>query len=191
LVSESAAATDATVERSSGLAAVFASEDDFRAFYERALPRVYGYLVHRCGGDRAVAEELTQQTFIDAVRQAKRFDGRSDPVTWLIAIARHKLADHYRGLASDERRHARLVVREIVASTEDRAWQRTDEREAIVRALGALPALHRAVLVLHYADGLPVREVARQLGRSESGVESLLTRARESFRRSYGEPADD
>jgi RNA polymerase sigma-70 factor (ECF subfamily) len=190
-VSESAAASDMRTERSAQLDAVFASEDAFRAFYEKSLPRIFGYLFHRCGGDRSVAEELTQQTFSDAVRHRAEFDGRSEPLTWLTAIARHKLADHYRRLASDERRRLRLVVKEIAAADEDRTWRQTDEREAIVRALGALPALHRAVLVLHYADRLSVREVGRQLGRSESSVESLLTRARDAFRRSYGAPTDD
>jgi RNA polymerase sigma-70 factor (ECF subfamily) len=190
-VSESAATGDATSERSAELVRTFASEDEFRAFYERTLPRIFGYVFHRCGGDRSVAEELTQQTFTEAVRQRNAFDGRADPLTWLTAIARHKLADHYRRLDHEERRLLRLVVKEIAADHEGRAWRRTDEREAIVRALGALPALQRAVLVLHYADGLSVREISSELGKSESSIESLMTRARDAFRRNYGEPTDD
>ena len=46
------------------------------------------------------------------------------------------------------------------------------------------------MLVFHYADDLPVREIARRLGKSESATESLMTRAREAFRRAYGEPTD-
>ncbi len=187
---QSAATSDARSERSAKLAAVFASEDEFRAFYERALPRIFGYVFNRCGGDRSVAEELTQQTFSEAVRQRNAFDGKADPLTWLTAIARHKLADHFRRLDHDERRRLRLVVREIAADTEGRAWRRTDQREAIVRALAILPALQRAVLVLHYADGLSVREIGSELGKSESSIESLMTRARDAFRRSYGEPTD-
>ena len=187
---ESAATGDATSERSTKLVAAFASEDEFRSFYERTLPRIFGYLFHRCGGDRSVAEELTQQTFIEAIRQRNAFDGRADPLTWLTAIARHKLSDHYRRLDNEERRRLRLVVKEIAADNEGRAWRRTDEREAIVRALGTLPALQRAVLVLHYADGLSVREMSGELGKSESSIESLMTRARDGFRRSYGEPTD-
>ena len=189
-MSESAATGDATSERSAKLTEVFASEDEFRAFYERTLPRIFGYLFHRCGGDRSVAEELTQQTFSEAVRQRDAFDGRSDPLTWLTAIARHKLADHYRRLDNDERRRLRLVVKEIAADDEGRAWRRIDERDAIVRALGALPALQQAVLVLHYADGLSVREISGELRKSESSIESLMTRARDAFRRTYGEPTD-
>lgn len=189
-MSESAATGDATSERSADFARVFASEDEFRAFYERTLPRIYGYLVHRCDGDASVAEELTQQTFIDAVRQRHAFDGRADPLTWLTAIARHKLADHYRRRGNEERRRLRLVVKEIAADNEGRAWSRIDEREAIMRALASLATLQRAVLVLHYADGLSVREISGELGKSESSIESLMTRARDAFRRSYVEPTD-
>jgi len=177
-------------ERSGALARAFASEAAFRSFYDRTLPRVFGYVLNRCGGDRSLAEDLTQQTFVDAVRQRHRFDGRADPLTWLIGIARHKLADHYRRLANEERRHLRLVLLEADGGSEAGSWLRSDEREAIVRALAMLPAMQRAVLVLHYADGLPVRDIARELGKSESSIESLLTRARLAFRAAYGGPTN-
>ncbi len=178
-------------ERAAELAGAFASEAAFRAFYERALPRVYGYLFTRCGGDRAVAEELTQLTFTTAVRKRRSYDGRSDPIVWLTGIARHKLADHFRRLDHDEHRRLRLVVREVAVDREHAAWRDVDEREALMGALARLPALQRAVLVLHYADGLPVRDVAARIGRSESATESLLTRGREALRLAYQEATDD
>src|SRR6185503_3623943 len=76
----------------------FENEAMFRGWYDRSLPRVYAYLASRCGGPGPLAEELTQQTFVEAVRSARTFDGRSDPMTWLIAIGRHRLADHFRAL---------------------------------------------------------------------------------------------
>ena len=54
--------------------------------------------VSRSGGDVALAEDLTQQTFTAAIDQRSRYDGRSDTVTWLCGIARHKLADHFRAI---------------------------------------------------------------------------------------------
>jgi RNA polymerase sigma-70 factor (ECF subfamily) len=189
-VTDSAARDRSATGLKATMAASFATESAFRAFYDQALPRIYGYLHDRCGGDAALAEELTQQTFVTAVRERARFDGRADPMTWLTAIARHKLADHFRRLSRDERRHLRLMAREITLDPEGRAWSRMDEREAVVAGLATLPALQRAVLVLHYADGLPIREVAAQLGKSESAIESLMTRAREAFRRSYGKLCD-
>jgi len=108
----------------------------------------------------------------------------------LTAIARHKLADHFRRLAREENRRLRLVVREIAVDGGARAWRLTDEREALSQALATLPALQRAVLILHHADGLSVREIAVQLGKTESATESLMTRAREAFRSSYSESTD-
>jgi RNA polymerase sigma-70 factor (ECF subfamily) len=178
-------------ERVRELRRTFASEAAFRDFFDRSLPRVYGYLFHRCQGDHAVAEDLAQATMVEAVRHHDRYDGRADPVTWLIAIARHKLVDHYRELERQERRRMRLVVRELQVDPDDAAWRDVDEREALYAAMRRLTTAQQAVLVLHYADGLPVREVARQIGRSEGATESLLTRAREALRAAYGEAGDD
>jgi RNA polymerase sigma-70 factor (ECF subfamily) len=174
-------------ERIAGFEACFASEATFRAFYDRALPRLYGYLVNRCGGDTALAEDLTQIAFSEAIRQRHSYDGRSDPVTWLVGIARHKLVDHFRAQEREEHRRLGLVVREITVDAGDRAWHEADERELLIEALGRLTAMQRAVLILHYADGLPVREVAQAIGKSESATESLMTRAREALREAYEE----
>jgi RNA polymerase sigma-70 factor (ECF subfamily) len=167
------------------LAILISDEVAFRDWYDRTLPRVYRYLLSRCAGDQHHDEELTQQTFIEAVRHAEGFDGRSSVVTWLCGIGRHKLVDHYRRSGRDQRRHAALVV----VQGRD-AWLETETRDAVERALDGLPADHRLALIFRYLDGLPVREVARALGRSESAAESLLSRAREGFRRAYEASSD-
>ena len=63
----------------------------FSAFYERALPKIYGYFLHRCGNDASIAEDLTQETFIAAVRRIKAGDGIETPLPWLYGIARPRL----------------------------------------------------------------------------------------------------
>jgi RNA polymerase sigma-70 factor (ECF subfamily) len=161
----------------------------FRRWYERTLPRVYSYLVSRVG-DLELAEELTQQTFIAAVEQRRHFDGRSDSVTWLCAIARHKLADHFRRMERDDRRRARIVVRELHLDSGS-AWRGVEERSAIRAALEKLPATQRAALIFVALDGLSVPETGRLIGKSAGATQSLLNRARESFRRAYGEEAGD
>jgi len=181
-------ATAAVAAPVAELRAAFEDEVAFRAWYEATLPRVYAFLASRSGGPGPLAEELTQQTFVEAVRRRQSFDGRSDVVTWLCAIARHKLADHFRGLEREERRRMRMVVKELRAPDETGAWRASDERDAIERALRGLPAGQRAALIFRHLDGLSVREIAGMLGRSESAVESLLARARENFRNAYEEP---
>jgi RNA polymerase sigma-70 factor (ECF subfamily) len=167
------------------------SEAAFRAFYERALPRVFGYLYHRCHGDRVLAEDLTQAAFTEAIRHAGSYDGRSDPVVWLIGISRHKLLDEFRARARDEQRSMRLHVRELVLDDGEQPWRAADDRSMLQAALGRLPAMQQAVLILRYADGLPVREIARELHRSESATESLLGRARTALREAWEEVGHD
>lgn len=178
-------------DRAAAFRECLASELAFRRFYDVALGRVFGYLVNRCQGDRALAEDLTQAAFGEAIRNRASFDGRSDPVTWLIGIARHKLVDHFRELEREERRQMRLVVTELAMDRDAAAWHAIDEHERLLDGLGRLTAMQRAVLILHYADGLPVREVAAAIGKSESATESLLSRGREALRAAYEETGDD
>lgn len=170
------------------LRSVIADDDRFRAWYEAVLPRVYRYVASRCGGDVALAEEVTQQTFTDAIRRASSFDGRSDVVTWLCAIARNKLVDNHRRRQREQRRHLFLIDRS--ASVGDRAWGSVEMKLAVEAALTQLPSDQRLALLFRYLDGLSVREVAALLRRTEKATESLLSRAREGFRRVYGDHAD-
>jgi RNA polymerase sigma-70 factor, ECF subfamily len=169
-----------------------ATDGAFESWYRRTLPRVYSYLLSRCGNDAALAEELAQQTFIAAIDRRSRFDGRSDAVTWLCGIARHKLADHFRVVEREERRRMRLEVREIRVARNPVDAPNLDQRAAVAEAFHSLPATQRAILVFVVLDDLPVAEAARLMGKSASAAQSLLHRAREGFRQAYREDlADD
>ena len=174
------------------LGLALASDRAFEAWYQRTLPRVYAYLFSRCGNDATLAEELSQQTFIAALDHRSRFDGRSDVVTWLCGIARHKLADHFRSIEREERRQMRLEVRQIRFAESTTIAPGLDDRAAIADALRSLPAAQRAVLAFVVLDDLPVAEAARLMGKSVSATQSLLHRARSNFGRAYeGEQTDD
>ena len=73
------------------------------AVYDEALPHVYGYLLSRCGA-AAVAEDLTAETFLAAVDAVRGEHPPPIGVPWLVGVARHKLADHWRGQARERRR---------------------------------------------------------------------------------------
>jgi len=166
------------------LSVVLADDAAFRAWYDAMLPRVYAYLYQRCGRDRELAEELTQQTFVDAIRTHTRTIP-DDELRWMIGIARHRLADHFRALDRRERGYRRLLSispRPAVTWLGDR-----EQDDALADALRRLPAAQRAAIVLRYLDDLSVREVARLLERSEGAVESLLSRGRDALRGALGD----
>jgi RNA polymerase sigma-70 factor (ECF subfamily) len=177
----------AVPDRRPELERIFEDEDAFQLWYEVAARRLYAYLFGRCGGDPSLAEELTQQAFLQAVRHRESYDGRSDPITWLIAIGRNRLIDHMRREEREERRHLRLIVREISAPRSIEYLRSHDERADILAVLRRLPAGQRAALILHHVDDLSVREVASALHRSEGAVEALLSRGRARFREIYEE----
>jgi RNA polymerase sigma-70 factor (ECF subfamily) len=148
--------------------------------YDEALPHVYGYVLARCR-DVPLAEDLTAETFLAAVTAVRRPDTPVPSVPWLIGVARHKLADHWRRLEREER-----GLRLLDGAEADDPW---DEAIDAIRAHTVLDELgphHRAALTLRYLDGLPVPEVAGCLGRTVHATEALLVRARAAFRRSYG-----
>ncbi|MFN2591572.1 MAG: RNA polymerase sigma factor [Candidatus Dormibacteria bacterium] len=167
----------------SGHSAAFADPGhDLLALYDMALPHVYGYLLSRCGGI-ALAEDLTAETFLAAVDAVRRAEPPPVSTQWLIGVARHKLADHWRRQAREER-HLNLVA---VGDDEHPAdpW---DAHLDAVRARDTLACLslpHRAALTLRYLDDLPVPEVAELLERTVHATEALLVRARSAFRRAY------
>jgi RNA polymerase sigma-70 factor (ECF subfamily) len=168
-------------DRPASFRAMLDDEIAFDAWYRDALPRVYAYLYSRCGADAGLAEDLTQQAFVEAVRHPDGWNGRADLVTWIVAIGRNKLVDHFRRVGRDEQRRSELVERAELSAGASFTGTDID----IERALDLLPADQRLALVLRAADGLPVREVANILGRSEDATESLIRRARVAFRRAY------
>lgn len=149
--------------------------------YDDALPHVYGYLLARCR-DVGLAEDLTADSFL-AAAQALRRPGAPDPsIPWLIGVARHKLADHWRRIER-EQRGMRLL--ESAPPSVDDPWETIVDRIRAREVLDRLGAHHRVALTLRYLDGLPVPQVARHLDRTVDATEALLVRARAAFRRIY------
>lgn len=160
-----------------------AQTDSARALltlYDEALPVVYGYFVRRCG-ERGTAEDLTSETFLAAMDAARKPAPPPITVPWLIGVARHKLADHYR------RRFAIPIadVPETADPVDD--WDAELDRMVAEAVLARLPEHHRTVLALRYMDDRTVGECAELIGRTVHATEALLVRARRAFRSHYPE----
>lgn len=152
--------------------------------YDPALPQVYGYLLRRCG-QSDTAEDLTSETFLAAADAVRHKPPPRLDVAWLIGVARHKLADHWRRQAR-EQRNLRAVSEDTgrQAETED-PWDAHLDAMRAGQTLAALAPQHRLALTLRYVDDLPVAEVAELIGRTEHATETLLVRARAAFRAHY------
>lgn len=160
--------------------------DAVRELYDRHGRAVFTVAL-RALGDRSLAEEVTQQTFLQAWRAAKSFDTDRDPAPWLYAIARRAAVDAYRR----ERRHRqdRVDDVEIVALPPSfegmwEAWEvRTaldrlsDEERDVIRATHYLGMTHEETA---QSLGVPVGTVKSRSHRAHRRLASLLGHVREA-----------
>lgn len=155
------------------------SDQDVVELYERTIDAVYRYASRLCGHDRAAAEELVQDTYLQLVQLVRSGSAHVVDGGWLIVTCRSRFLDRLRSQRRREVREDRAVrdLSRVVASPE--VTSATDR-------LAGLPADQRTALVLRYVDDLSVPEVARLLGRSVHATESLLARGRAALRARIG-----
>lgn len=143
----------------------------------RALYRRYGRAIFvvavRALGDRSLAEEAVQQTFLQAWLASHRFDPTRDPGAWLYAIARRVAVDLYRR----ERRHWSVEGEEPEIVVLPPSFELTWEAWQVRVALDRLPAEELEVIRATHFQGLSHREAADYLGIPLGTVKSRSHRA--------------
>jgi RNA polymerase sigma-70 factor (ECF subfamily) len=153
------------------------SADGFARFYRQHLPSVYGYLFRLCAGDRSLAEDLTQDTWMALAAEVRRGRLECADIRWLMTVARSRFFDH-------ARREQRRVRKLALVATND---VHTDppSRDEVLSGLSRLEPMHRLVLMLRYVDDLPLSTVASTIGRGPTATNSLLARARAELRQHH------
>ena len=127
----------------------------------------------RALGDRGLAEEAVQQTFLQAWKAASRFDPDRDPAPWLYAIARRVAVDLYRR----ERRHRASSGEEQEIAALPLSFENTWEAWEVRTALDKLPEPEREVVRATHFLGLTHNETATKLGIPIGTVKSRSHRA--------------
>jgi RNA polymerase sigma-70 factor, ECF subfamily len=160
--------------------------DAFCRFYERHAVRLRSWL-RRETGSTEVANDLTAETFAQALVSVRRFRGSADEqaVSWLYGIARNLLAQYRRRqrVETSARRRLHLPVRSYGE------YEEVDERvdaqgiaALLHAAIAALPAGERAAVNLRVVEELPFEEVAERLAVASPAARMRLTRALRALR---------
>ncbi len=152
---------------------------DFSDLYRVHLRDVYSYAYYRVGNHHD-AEDLTEQTFLQAYRHFERAQAESDgrPLRpWLIRIAHNLAANLYR----DRSRRPQTPIDDTTGlhtmhTTEDLVEGR-DELARIIEAIKELPEERREALIMRFALGMDNREIARAMGKTDGATKVLLHRA--------------
>lgn len=154
----------------------------WRVLYDQCFDSIFAFIDFRTGHRRDRTEEVVQETWMVAVRRIGSFDPtRSSFETWMRGIASNVLRNHWREW---KRRESREPAAGSASSSEPDT--RGELAEQIGLALTALPSRYRSVLHEKYEQKQTVAEIARQWKQSPKAVESLLTRAREAFKKAFG-----
>jgi RNA polymerase sigma-70 factor (ECF subfamily) len=165
------------------LARVAAGDQDaFATFYDRTSHVVFGIVLHVVR-DRAQAEEVTQEVYVDAWRAAPRFDASSgSPTAWLNTIAHRRAVDRVR---SSERRIQReqrvyLETPDDVARDTSEIVVAHDESARVRGALASLPEAQRDAVLRAYFGGQTHRDISETL---DVPLGTVKTRIRDGLRR--------
>ncbi len=164
--------------------------------YEENFEALYSFIFYRVGCDKHITEDITHDVFISMLDNLKNFDWQKGKLySWLCGIARHKINDVFRY----QKRHTSLsiVLSSIDAEIDtllevidnqplpDEVLENEELKACVASTMARLPAKYRQVLLNKYVNSFKVRKIAQDMELSEKAVESILTRARESFRKVF------
>lgn len=151
----------------------------FGELYENNFDRVYGYVARRVH-NRALVQDLTSEVFHQALTNIGRFEWRGAPfAAWLFRIAAHAIADHYQRAAREQNASIAGNPEEVTAETD---FEEIDRKARLFRFVNQLPADQRRVVAMRFAEEKSIREIARDLGRTEGAVKQLQFRALQTLR---------
>jgi RNA polymerase sigma-70 factor, ECF subfamily len=167
-------------------------EAAFEEFFEAMYPALYRFALARLDGQREAAEDVAQTTLYRAIGKLKTYRGEASLLTWLCTFCRHEIfayAKAHRHVTQvvpiDDAPELRAALESLhtVESTDPHvALDRQQQASLVQRVLDQLPPHYGSVLEWKYIEELPVQEIAARLGIRLRAAESLLARARRSFR---------
>jgi RNA polymerase sigma-70 factor (ECF subfamily) len=152
----------------------------FAELYEANFERVYAFIVRRVH-DRTQAEDLTSEVFHHALANLSRFEWRGAPfAVWLYRIAANAITDAWRRSSIHEDDSASLN------GLDTPHWQEIERRAVLFQLISSLPEDQRSVIVQRFVEQKSIRDIAKELGRSEGAVKQLQFRALENLRARAG-----
>ncbi|NLG17769.1 MAG: sigma-70 family RNA polymerase sigma factor [Fibrobacter sp.] len=133
----------------------------FSGLYDKYKNRVFGFLV-RMTGDREIAEDLLQETFFAALRNADQFDRSRSFLSWLFGIAHKRTIDYFRHakVETEHKQDAEAAIGSKIDAP-DQQLSNQNLRGLINEAVETLDPLQREVFLLRELGGVPFKEIAK------------------------------
>ncbi len=169
------------------------------ALFARSFAVLCRFALARMGGDETLAEEMAQATLCRALDRLGSYRGDAALQTWLCTICHNLISDHYGRLGrrppelslgeEDPHLRAALAALSLESIGPEEELGRREVARHVHATLGALPRHYADALSWKYEQGLSVLEIGARLQLTAKAAESLLARARQAFRDSFGNMA--
>ena len=158
----------------------------FKILYQRYSDLLFAYILHKLNNDREMATEIWQETWVVFVEKVKDFQFKSSIFTWMCAIAKNKISDYYRR-TNKQRLFQSNVNHNFDIDSEELDNELIDpEIQAnVIAVLASLTTEHKYLLEEKYIGNKRIDEISNEIGKSYKATESMLVRARESFRKEF------
>jgi RNA polymerase sigma-70 factor (ECF subfamily) len=152
----------------------------FAELYENNFERVYAYVVRRVR-DRAETEDVTSEVFRHALENLPRFEWRGIPfAAWLYRIAANLISDRWQRKSREDVADEPKQIEAAAASPTE--IEEVERRATLFRLVDILPPEQRRVVLLRFVEQKSIKEVAREIGKTEGAVKQLQFRALGSLR---------
>lgn len=149
---------------------------DFKTFYEGFLKRVYKFVLFRVGGNRSLAEDLTQDIFLKAFEAYDRYDPAKSKSAWIYTIARNHLINYYKkerpGVDLEELENTSLATFDA-----RRAYMVGYDETELMKAIAKLPPEDAELIRLKYLEGWTFSELTQMLDKSSVALRTQASRA--------------
>lgn len=152
-------------------------EEAFVELYHRYVSPLYGFVYQKVSNVQD-AEDITAETFLQALKDLPKFSHRSTFKNWLYGIAKHLILAHYRQKYQEPTVELEEnIIGEKDLEDEDVSAELAQKGDELKKILGALPEKYRQVLELRFLKGYTILETADTLGISEENAKVLQHRA--------------
>jgi RNA polymerase sigma-70 factor, ECF subfamily len=151
--------------------------NSFEQIYHKYADKLFNYFWYRTGHDHALSEDLMQETFLKAFLNIHKFEDKGATyISYLYAIARNLLIDHYRKPAVVPIEELGEIPIEITKDLEKKS-----DAEALWRAIQELRPAERDLLLLFYKQEMSIKEIAHIRKTTENAVKLSLSRIRKKL----------
>ncbi|KKW45068.1 MAG: RNA polymerase sigma factor [Parcubacteria group bacterium GW2011_GWA2_56_7] len=152
----------------------------FRTFYEKHFDRVYRFVLFRVRMNEAVAEDLTSEIFLKALKNFETYEPSISEFAWIMTIARNHLFNHYRD--QKETVDVDAMAWRLEGTDGRKDTERADEVLMLSRALHTLAPKDRRLIEMKHLEGYRYKDMAGELGKTVGSIRVETHRAMQKLK---------